>query len=165
MKKKALLILTVAAALILLTACGISEQATDKAAEKYAEEILGGSGAKVDIDGEKVTVTDDQGNSWSSGGTEWPTSELGSLLPKFDKGTITSVFDSDDSLIISLEEVKKEDIVAYIANVKGSFSKDAYNVNSEDGVSYGGTNEKGVSIAIMFGNDGATSISAYKNAE
>ena len=61
--------------------------------------------------------------------------------------------------------MKKEDIVAYIANVKGSFSKDAYNVNSEDGVSYGGTNEKGVSIAIMFGNDGATSISAYKNAE
>lgn len=97
--------LLVAALVSSAAGCGADE----KAAEKAAEEMLSDKNKKVDIDGDKVTVEDDEGNSMKYGeGVEVPDDfpkeiplpqgdyKVNSVMTQGDQTTMMLAFEADD---------------------------------------------------------------------
>lgn len=144
--KKILGMMLVCAMVFSLIGCGIKEKAEEKAAEKAAEEILGQDGADVDIDGDKMTITREDGQTVVIGSGEWPDSALGKSIPTFTKGKIESVVETKDSLMMAIYEVKQEDAAAYIEENKPDFPLENTEMSAEGLISWGGTNDAGLSL-------------------
>lgn len=148
--KKFLAIALTLVLILSLTACGASEKAQEKAAEKAIENAIGGD-VKVDIDGDKYTYEDKDGNKIEIGSTEWPTGETAKLIPKLDKGTVVSVVEMEGACIIDIDEVKKSDFETYFQKVKDAgFTQDPYEVTEESGTMYMASSENGSSVVLGY---------------
>lgn len=144
--KKLFVILTALFLIAALAGCGTSE----KAAEKALEDALGGD-VNVDIDGDKYVYEDKDGNKIEVGGSEWPTGGTAKLIPKFDKGTIVSVVEMEDSCIIDIDEVGKSDFETYFQKIKGAgFTQDPYEVKDESGIMYMANTVNGNAIVLGY---------------
>ena len=106
--KKTLICLLIFALLFSFAGCGAKEKLEEKIAEKVFEEAGGGD---LDIDGDKVTIKGDNGETVTFGDNKWPTSELVQNIPEFKDGKVNGVLESADSIVITLELVKEEDVV------------------------------------------------------
>lgn len=138
----------------LATGCGADE----KAAEKAAETMLSKNGSKVDIDGEKVTVEDDDGNVTSFGeGVELPDDfpeevplpqgdyKVNSVYSQGGETTMMLVFEASD--LKSLEEHLKSGLAD-----AGYTVEDGMRMDTESGkqVHFSATSdEREVSIVLM----------------
>lgn len=146
MKKLTILILALTLMFSLAGCKSSSEVAGEKLAEKAAEEMLGGN---VDIDGDKVTITDENGKKATLGGTEWPSGSLGNEIPEFKKGVITFVAESDIDCAIQMEEVTKKDFEDYLSIVKeAGFTENKIVSSYDGGIYYTANNSKGIKIHL-----------------
>ena len=137
--------------LFILAGCSFKEKLAEKAGEDLAEQILeqGGVG-EVDINGEKITIKGESGETVTFGGTDWPTSDLAKKIPQFKEGTVTGVTDSSEFVIISMEQVKKEDFESYQAIIKKDFNQESYESNSDGVSAYAGSNNEGIVVQLYY---------------
>lgn len=149
MKKVSILV----AALFLITAlagCGALEKAEEKASEKVLEEAMGGD-VKVDIDGDKYTYEDNEGNRTEFGGTEWPTDEAAAFIPKFNKGTITASSLVSNVYLVEFEEVKQADYDSYLQEIKDAgFTEQALMMDAEGYYQYQAGDSNGNYITLSY---------------
>ncbi len=165
MKKRFTLIFIVLVAVSFL-GCGAKEKLEDKAAEAIAEKVIEeSSGGDVDIDGDKVTVKGEDGEEAIFGSTDWPTSELATNIPEFKGGKIVAVMEANDSLIISIEEANGKDFENYLNKIKETYTEQSYDMKTEESITYSASNDKGVSVTIIYGADKKLNISLIKTAE
>lgn len=145
--KKILIYLLTFALLFSFAGCGAKEKLEEKVAEKVFEEAGGGD---LDIDGDKVTIKGDNGETVTFGDSKWPTSELASIIPEFKDGAVDGVMESADSVVITLESVKEEDVSPYWETIKKDFPKDVYEMNSSGFSTFSGSNDAGINIALVY---------------
>ena len=148
--KQLKIILLASIFILALAGCGTKEKLKEKADEAITEEIIeDATGGDVDIDGDKITVKDESGATITIG-TDWPTSELSKTIPEFKDGVITSVTDSEDIIIISMEQVKSEDYLDYLKEIKKDYSEDSYETSASDLSSYGASNGEGTMVQLYY---------------
>lgn len=148
--KKIMLILTALLVVTALAGCGASEKVQEKAAEKAIEDAIGGK-ANVDIDGDKYTFEDNDGNKIEVGSNEWPTGEAADVIPKLDKGTITSVVNTAGNCVIDIDEVEKSDFDEYLQAIKDAgFTKNAAELKDANGLMYQATTDNGKTMLVSY---------------
>lgn len=145
--KKILICLLTFILLFSFTGCGAKEKLGEKVAEKAFEEVGGGD---LDIDGDKVTIKGNSGETVTFGDSKWPTSELANNIPEFKDGTVNGVLESTDSIVITLESVKEEDVSSYWETIKKGFSKDVYEMNSPGFSTFSGSSDEGLTVSLAY---------------
>ncbi len=145
--KKILIYLLTFTLLFSFTGCGAKEKLEEKVAEKVFEKAGGGD---LDIDGDKFTIKGDNGEKVTFGDSKWPTSELAKNIPEFKGGTVNGVLESVDSIVITLESVKEEDVSLYWETIKKDFLKDVYEMNSSDFSTFTGCNDAGINVSLVY---------------
>jgi hypothetical protein len=129
----------------------VKENLEQKAGEALAENVLeDAGGGDVDIDGDKVTITGENGETLTAGGNEWPKSELAKSVPEFKEGTITAVLDSSDYVMVTLESVKEADAAAYYETVKEEFTQEPFEANADGSISFGAKNADGIGVTLQY---------------
>lgn len=152
--KKVLICLITIVLLLSFTGCGIKDKLEEKAGEALTEKIMEeSSGGDVDIDGDKVTIKGEDGEEWTMGETEWPTSELSESIPEFKEGKVTSVINSDGALWITVESVKATDATAYFDEVKEEFTQETAEMSADDLISFSGKNNEGVGVSLIYSEE------------
>lgn len=141
-----------------MAGCNIGETVAEKAAEK----ILEGAGVDADISGEKVVVKGEDGQELTIGAGEWPTSEIAQNIPEFKGGNIVSVMEASDSIFIMIEDVLDKDFTDYLEEVKESFTKDSYEINTDTGLIYAATNDSEISMMLTYEKDAGFSITVTR---
>ncbi|HEX2946956.1 MAG TPA: DUF6591 domain-containing protein [Clostridia bacterium] len=149
-----------------LAGCGVKENLEKKAGEALTEKMIeGAGGGDVDIEGSTVTIKGENGEELVVGDSEWPKSELAKSVPEFKEGKITGVLDSEDSVFISLESVKKSDADAYLEKIKVDFTQEPLETtDDEGGFNYGAKNADGINVTILYSGENLT-ITVGKAAE
>ena len=141
------------AALLLATAlagCGVSERAQEKAAEKALEDAIGGD-VKVDIEGDKYTYEDKDGNKMEVGGTEWPADEAAAFIPKFEKGAVAACTIMGNIYLIDVEEIEQKDYESYLQTVKDAgFAEAVFTLEEGGYYQYQASDEKGNGIMLSY---------------
>ncbi len=155
MKRVAIIIIVL---LLISTACGTKQKMEDKLTEKIIEQAIG---ADVDIDGDEVTISTEEGD-YSIGSTEWPSTELSRKIPEFKKGKIASVMSSEAYLLILIEEVDEKDFMNYYDDVKGEFNKESYETKTNDTIAYVANNDEGIVVMISY-NAGDDTVTISSN--
>ena len=145
--KKILICLLTFILLFSFTGCGAKEKLGEKVAEKAFKEAGGGD---LDIDGDKVTIKGYNGKTVTFGDSKWPTSELAKNIPEFKDGTVNGVLESADSIVITLESVKEEDVSSYWETIKKDFSKDVYEMIATDFITVNGHNDEGINVSLVY---------------
>jgi hypothetical protein len=129
----------------------VKENLEQKAGEALAEKVLeDAGGGDVDIDGDKVTITGENGEKLTTGGNEWPKSELAKSVPEFKEGKITAVLDSSDYVMVTLESVKEADASAYFETVKEEFTQEPFEANADGSISFGAKNADGIGVTLQY---------------
>jgi multiple sugar transport system substrate-binding protein len=117
MSKKVIAFLLVVIMIAAVGGCGIREKVNEEITEKVTEGVinkaLDGEGT-VDIEGGKVSIKGEDGEEFSFGDTEWPDDGAATFIPKFTKGKITSVINSNTVCGIIIEEVEKSTEVLFV---------------------------------------------------
>jgi len=142
------------------TGCGAKKKLEQKVGEALTEKLIeSATNSKVDIKGDKITIKDEQGQEATLGGNEWPKSDLIKNIPEFKNGTIVSVMDSSDYILMIIENVSKNDFAKYLETIKSDFTEGALEMATEDVTSYMAGNNKGVGVQISYTQgDGNLSI-------
>lgn len=153
MIKKLFIVFLTLAVVLSLSSCGkIAEKAIEKAINKNSD-------SKVDVDLNKgeVKVEDDQGNTASIGGTKWPSSDAGKLIPEFKDGDITFVLDASTGASITFDKVTKNEYNAYVSKLKtAGFNVDSYTSESEAALVYGASNKDGDGVMVSYSSKDET---------
>jgi len=159
--KKILIYFFIVALVISSTGCKAKEKLAKKVGESIVEKIVESTGdGEVDIEKDKIVVTDGEGNVSVFGETEWPTSDLAKKIPKCKGGKVTTVMETTDTILIGLIEVSKEDFAEYLTEVKDTFAENPFDMTAEGNVTYGAENSDGMSILLMYTAEDSLSISA-----
>lgn len=158
MKKILICILTIVLAMSFV-GCGASDKAGEKLAEKAIENAGGGD---VDIDGDKMVIKGENGETATFSGGEWPKSDLAKSIPEFKKGKIVTTMELNDSLFISLEGVAEKDFLDYQDKIKQTFTEQSYSMNGDGAISYGAQNTEGLGISLVYTTDEVLSITVGK---
>lgn len=168
MKRVALFII-IAMTSVLLAGCNMEDKISEKIAEEMIEKSSGGE-VDVDIDGEDVTYTTEEGevtvtnddstfviegedgSSMQSGdNVEWPTDQAAAYLPKCSAGKVSYLMNSDESCIIMLDEVSQEDYDQYEQAIKDAgYTNNAVESTAEDMVLYSGASADGVTVTVYI---------------
>ncbi len=137
--------------LLSFVGCGAKEKLEEKIGETLAEKIIEDSGAEdVDIDGDTVKIKGEDGEEMVLGETEWPTSDLVMNVPEFKAGKIVAVMETNESVMISLEQVEEKDFKDYLDEIKKDYTVDPMEVNSEGNVTYYGSNASGIAAQLYY---------------
>ncbi|NLZ82501.1 MAG: hypothetical protein GX915_02420 [Clostridiales bacterium] len=164
--KKILIMILMMLLLVSLVGCGAKKKMEEKIGEAITEKMFEeAGGGDIDIDGDEITITTEDGDTATFGKTEWPTSDLAKSIPKLGSGNVISVMEMDDYVLISLEETPEKEFTDYLDEIKDTFTEDSYDIKSEGYVSYGGGNGEGVTVTIIYGADETLSITIVKVAE
>ena len=87
-------------------------------------------------------------------------------IPEFKGGKIESTMSTEESVVMSLESVEQKDFEKYLENIKKDFTEDAFEMNSDDLISYGGANGKSVQVQLTYEiQNKSLSIAVAKTAE
>lgn len=163
--KKILVCLLMVILVLSFASCGVKDKVEEKAGEALAEKIMEDAGVDADIDGDKVVLKGEDGEEFVFGDTDWPSSELAKSIPELKSGKVVTVMEANDSALIGLEEVSKEDAKDYFDEIKGSFTEESYSMESDGSVTYGGKNAEGTAIIIVYMPDETFSITVMKAEE
>ncbi|NLT58155.1 MAG: hypothetical protein GXX99_04250 [Clostridiales bacterium] len=136
-----------------LTASFAGCSTKEEKAEESAEEALEKVGVDADIDGDKMTIKGPDGQQVAISSGTWPESALGKSIPAFTKGSIESVVESADSLMVTIYQVDQQDAAAYIEENKPDFPLDNTEMSAEGLISWGGANDAGFKLALTHQDD------------
>lgn len=145
--KRTLILLLTLITLITISGCSAKEKINNKLTEKIIEKTTGND---IDINNDTITITGEDEETLTIGSDQWPTTQLAKNIPEFKHGTINGVIESNDTLVITLESVKKEDVQNYWDSIKKDFPQEVYEMNSDDFLSFTGTNNKDITISITY---------------
>lgn len=131
------LVLAVAAALVLASAC---QKASEKSAEKMIENALekaGGGKADVDFKDGKMSIKTDQGTAdFSVEGGKWP-EDLPGDVPKVDGGKVKGVLRGAQGegkhWTIALDDVDEDGYLKYVEALKSDGWEIGMNMSMPDG--------------------------------
>lgn len=156
MKKNLSIIAVLLTVTLTLTSCGLSKKVYEMQQENIIENILGEE-ANVDINGDTFVLEDKDGNVMSIGGADWPTGASADLLPKLNKGTITSGLTSEQMCTLNVTEIDKKDFEDYLEKVKEKgFINNVIEMYSEGTYSYIANKEENEWIQIYYDENGKT---------
>ncbi len=154
-----------------LTVSGAGCNLKDKIGANITEELLeeaGGEDVEVEIDGDKVTYSTEEGEMKIDGdeitfegedgtvisaGTdnEWPKGDAAEYLPKLNSGVITYVMNGPESCMLMVDEVEEEDYDNYCKKIKDSgFTENQTESDAEGLKIYSGSNTKNVVATISY---------------
>jgi hypothetical protein len=162
MKRLSIALLVILLICSLLAGCGTKEKIEQKVGEKLVEEAvekaLGDENTEIDLDGDKITVKDKEGETLSLGSAEWPPDI--DYIPEFKQGQIISAaHDSDGNVMIMLEEVERKSFEDYLENIKKLFPEEPYEMQADEYLLFEGKNAKGEKISLQyFLNDNSLTI-------
>ena len=166
MKKKLAIFICMSLLLFTLTSCGKSLE--DQISEGLTESLINSQledGASVDIDGDTVVVEGEDGESYSYGGTEWPSSDVAKLIPKLNAGTVTYVMESEDYAMVTIEEVTEDDFVDYVSDLEAEgYTEEVTTMNSDGTKYYYAADTDGNNVAASYTEEDNSiyiQISAY----
>ncbi|WP_092637214.1 DUF6591 domain-containing protein [Acetanaerobacterium elongatum] len=152
--KRIVAIVLVTLLLLSLAGCGIKEKIEQKVGEAITEGVINGAAGgdgKVDINGSQVTITGSDGATAVIGGTEWPSNQAGKILPKFGKGKIESVINSDESCWIQIEEVEAGDYDSYRKDLEAAgFTQNTFESADETSKMYTASKDEKTSVSITY---------------
>ncbi len=165
--KKVLIMFLVLVLILSMSGCGVKKKIENKIGEAIGEKIIeGATGQKIDIQGDKVTVKGEDGSKLTLGGGEWPKNDLIKNIPEFKNGKIESTMSSEESVVMFIENVEQKDFEKYLENIKKDFTEDAFEMNSEEVISYAGANGKSVQVQLTYEIENKSlSIVVAKTAE
>jgi|LSQX01.2.fsa_nt_gb hypothetical protein len=165
--KKVLIMFLVLVLILSMSGCGVKKKIENKIGEAIGEKIIeGATGQKLDIQGDKVTVKGEDGSQLTLGGGEWPKNDLIKNIPEFKGGKIESAMSSEESVVMFIESVEQKDFEKYLENIKKDFTEDAFEMNSDDLISYGGANGKSVQVQLTYERENKNlSIAVAKKSE
>ncbi|MGE5543964.1 MAG: DUF6591 domain-containing protein [Bacillota bacterium] len=156
MLKKIIVVLISTLMMLSLVSCGVSDKVNEKISEEVTEGVLDkavGGDADVEIDGDKMTIKGKDGE-FSIGGTEWPDSGAGALIPEFKKGTLVSVMNTEATCLIALEDVEKQDFERYLEELKESgFTNDPVDLNMDSTQSYTASSDDSSKITVTYDSE------------
>ncbi len=163
------LVLAVAAALVLASAC---QRANEKSAEKMIEKAMeraGGGKADIDLSGGKMSIKTDQGTAnFSAEGGKWP-EDLPGDVPKVDGGKVKGVFSGAQGegkhWTIALDEIDEAAYAKYVETLKSAGYEIGMNMTTADGAMTQG--QKGsTQIMVTFSKSAKTlGLSVTTNVE
>lgn len=137
--------------LLLIFMVGCKKDVEKVVSGSIAEAHLGEFGdLDIAIDGGSVVVKNEDGSEATYGSTEWPTSDLVKDVPVFKNGLITGTVDSEEYSTIYMEEVNEKAAIEYLGELKEKFTKNSYEMNADDIISYGGENKNGIAVVIYY---------------
>jgi hypothetical protein len=150
-----------------MSGCSVKKKIENKIGEAIGEKIIeGATGQNVDVQGDKVTIKGEDGSKLTLGGGEWPKNDLIKNIPEFKGGKIESTMSTEESVVMSLESVEQKDFEKYLENIKKDFTEDAFEMNSDEVISYAGLNEKSVQVQLTYEIENKSlSIVVAKTAE
>lgn len=152
--KKILAILLVLVMLFTLGACGIRKKIDEKISEKITEGVVNKiTGGKADIDINKggLTIKGEDGEEVTFGSSEWPEGKAANLLPKLKKGNITSVMNSNNLSIITIEEIDEKVYNDYIKELKDKgFENDIAEFSDSSTKSYYATLDGKAYVQVVY---------------
>lgn len=120
-------------------------------------------GTKMVSDGDLLIIENDDGERTSIGGKEWPKTDIMKNIPLLKEGKIVNVIESKDYVMISIEEISEKDFSQYINTVKKSFTKEVFELNTDDAISFAGGNDKGFSTQLIHSRtDNTATITIVK---
>ena len=135
--KKILIMILMMLLLVSLVGCGAKKKMEEKIGEAITEKMFEeAGGGDIDIDGDEITITTEDGGTAVFGKTEWPTSDLAKSIPKLGSGNVISVMEMDDYVLISLEETPEKEFTDYLDEIKDTFTEDSYDIKSEGYISF-----------------------------
>lgn len=136
------------------TGCGVKEKVENKIEEKISEKVIESvGGGNVDIDGDEITIKGEDGEELTIGGTEWPKSDLVKNIPEFKEGNVVSVMDTKDAIVISLDQVNKENFVKYLDEIKKDYAEEPFEMNADESITYSASNTNGIGVQLFYGNE------------
>ena len=142
MKKYLILALTIILAVCALTACRPRLRLTDD----------DGNTIEYSMQGDTVTVSGENGDVTiaTGGSATWPTGKVGDL-PEF-QGNVESLWESDDSIMITMENVKLSDTEGYIKLLesKGWVKTSEFIMDEEDFVGMWSFRKGDKSVDLMY---------------
>lgn len=155
MVKKILVIILVLVMLFTLGACGIRKKIDEKISEKITEGVVNkitGGNADIDFDKGGLTIKGEDGQELTFGSTEWPKGKAANLLPKLKKGNITSVMNSENLSIITIEEIDEKVFNEYIKELKDKgFENDITELSGSSTKSYYATLNENTLVQVIYG--------------
>ncbi|NLO35527.1 MAG: hypothetical protein GX112_04145 [Clostridiaceae bacterium] len=160
MVKKTIIWILFAGLIFTLCSCNLKQKAGNLLQEQVLENVLGNK-VDIDLDDGEIRVTGEDGEEYVIGGGEWPQGKASAGLPRFSKGKITSVMNSDAYCLIMLEDASKKDWESYVAALQAEgFDQDITEYDSDGMSVFEGKNKKNDTVATSFSaGDGALSIS------
>lgn len=161
MMKRFLFLAMAALLMMAFSGCGLKQKAEEKMAEQFIESIGGG---KIDIKDDAFTIKGEDGEEYTLGASEWPSSKFAKSIPAFQSGKIDSTLDSETYVMVSLTEVKKDDYSSYAEAIKKQFPEDTYSYESEGIFSYSGSN-KDAAIGLTYDSGQSTLLISLTKSE
>jgi hypothetical protein len=169
MLRKIKLFTIIAAILLLMAGCDLNKKIEQSITEGILETAIGEE-ADVEINGEDIsftgedgeevtfdeeeglTIEGEDGSVMSSGGEyEWPEGQAADYLPKFDGGKITYILNSDDSCTLMIEEMETKDYENYLEVImEEGYNVDKVESSAEDMLLYSAQSEKGATFTVYF---------------
>lgn len=154
--KKMVTVLLVVIMVLSLSACS---KVADKIAEKGAEALVEkATGAEVDISKDGTEIKIDGGNIQAGDDLKWPGDAMGNLPEPKGKVTFVMVDDATKGGTIAMSGMELEDAKQYVEKLKEMGFKGGMSFQDEDGVFFGGTNDKGEQANFSY-NIGAKECS------
>lgn len=150
--KKILTLSLIIVLVFTLAGCGVKGNIEKKVGEKITETIIekavGDENTQIDIDGETITITSEDGGEVSLGGNEWP--EIDGL-PEFKGGKIISAAkDGDGNVMIILEEVEENDYKSYLVGISRDFTEDVTQMEVDEYILFQAGNGKGYVVMLQY---------------
>lgn len=166
--RKIISVLLILMMIVLMSGCNIKEKISESISEKLIEEAAG-DGTDVDINGEDVTVSTDEGEFsiddengmtfegedgsivQSGGEYEWPKDQAAAYLPKLNAGTVTYILNSAESCMLTVSEVSEKDYKKYKDDIIGEgYTNNTTESNAEDMLLYSGSTSDGVALTVFY---------------
>lgn len=152
--KKIMVIFLAVVMLLSLGACGIRKTIDEKISEKITEGVVNkitGGDTKLDLDSGEVTIKGNDGKEVTFGSTEWPKGKAADILPKPKVGKIISVLNSNNSCMITLEEIDEKALKEYIEKLKDNgFDKDVYEYSDQQVVGYYASLDENTNMQVSY---------------
>lgn len=79
----------------------------------------------------------ESGEEVNVGGNKWPTDMIAEHMPKLDAGEVTASYNSPDSCILTVNNVKKDQFEDYLDEVKNSgYTKNPLDISQGETIHY-----------------------------
>jgi len=143
-----------------LTSCGVKQSVDEKIAEKVTEGVINkatGGEADLDISDGKLTMKGEDGATATFGDSKWPEGQAADLIPRFKKGNVISVINSDKGCMVVLEKVELKDFEKYIEELKSQgFTNDVTEYSIDTNRNYTAKSNDKTTIAVFYDSAGKT---------